>query len=282
MKSRSVVFVMMLGWMSVSALGQTIIYTFEGTAQVSPIDNDGFDGAGLVGAAVSITIGADASASPIDITDPIDVLFSILDAELTIAGSVGGVADGTFPVLELDELHLFNDFVRPTEMIIDALAIGGLPLFQITPDSIVTAVGGIFPDSTWNTNLSLPTDFGVDPITLDLVTSGTDGFDFYRLEGGSATVFISQDATNLVIAEVEAFVDGGTLTEGQGEGVIAKLESALGSLGRGNSTPACKKLRAFINQVNAYINTGALSPDEGQELINSAEDFRDQIGCLRP
>ncbi len=61
------VLVIMLGWLSVSALGQTIIYTFEGTLQISPLDDDGFDGAGLVGAAVSARIEADANASPIDI-----------------------------------------------------------------------------------------------------------------------------------------------------------------------------------------------------------------------
>jgi len=197
MKYRSVVFVIMLGWMSVSALGQTIIYTFEGTAQVSLIDNDGFDGAGLVGAAVSARIEVDANALPIDITDPIDVRFSILDAELTIAGSVEGVADGTFPVLELDSLRLFNDFVRPTGMVIDALVIGALTLFQITPDTVVTAAGGIFPDSTWDTNLSLPTDFGVGPITLDFVTGGNTGQDFYRLGDGSASVSVVPEPATL-------------------------------------------------------------------------------------
>lgn len=174
-----------------TALGQTIIYTFEGTLQMSPLDNDGFDGAGLVGAAVSVRIEADANASPIDIiTDPTEVLFSILDAELTITGSVRGVADGTFPVLDLDSLHLINDLVRSRGMVVDGLAIGADPLlFQINRTSATTTVGGIFPGTTWDTNLSLPLDFGEGPITLDFVTFGRVGQDFYRFEDGSATVF---------------------------------------------------------------------------------------------
>lgn len=47
----------------------------------------------------------------------------------------------------------------------------------------------------------------------------------------------------------------------------------------GNTRAACNQLRAFLNQVDAFINAGVLPPDKGQELIDAAQAVRNQIGC---
>jgi hypothetical protein len=39
---------------------------------------------------------------------------------------------------------------------------------------------------------------------------------------------------------------------------------------RGNRTAAANQLQAFVNQVNALLRSGRLSPAQAQELIGSA------------
>ncbi|MGI0025647.1 MAG: FIMAH domain-containing protein, partial [Nitrososphaera sp.] len=88
-----------------------------------------------------------------------------------------------------------------------------------------------------------------------------------------------EEATEDLISDVESLVNAGTLTEGQGDGLKAKLNSALASLAKGNIRAACNQLQAFINQVNDLISNGPLTPAEGQELIDAANAIRSELGC---
>jgi hypothetical protein len=86
-------------------------------------------------------------------------------------------------------------------------------------------------------------------------------------------------AVEFLMDDVEALVAGGTLTLDQGDGLTDKLEAAIASLNGGNTRAGCNQLGAFINQANAFIRAGVLSPDKGLTLINAAEAIRTQIGC---
>jgi hypothetical protein len=98
---------------------------------------------------------------------------------------------------------------------------------------------------------------------------------------GVATIhpLTPQDAIELLMDDVEALLEAGTLTQDQAAGLMDKLEAAIASLDRGNATAACNQLQAFINQANAFINANILSLGEGQTLIDTTEEIRDQIGC---
>jgi hypothetical protein len=87
----------------------------------------------------------------------------------------------------------------------------------------------------------------------------------------------AQEAVELLM-DVEALLEAGTLTQDQADGLIDKLEAAIASLDRDHTRPACNQLQSFINQVNAFILANILSPEEGQALIDAAEDIQDQIG----
>jgi pullulanase-type alpha-1,6-glucosidase len=80
-----------------------------------------------------------------------------------------------------------------------------------------------------------------------------------------------------LIEEIQALVAGGSLTSGQGNSLIAKLESAIQSLAQGKNVAAVGKLLAFVNQVSAYIRTGKLSSELGLPLILTAKDIIWQI-----
>jgi hypothetical protein len=75
---------------------------------------------------------------------------------------------------------------------------------------------------------------------------------------------------NELIDAAKTLVDDGTLNDGQGSALTSKLENVLAKLAKGNSNAATNQLGAFINQVEAYVNGGILTADQGDALIDAA------------
>jgi hypothetical protein len=90
---------------------------------------------------------------------------------------------------------------------------------------------------------------------------------------------IPQQRIGQVDALIDALVSDGTLTADQAAGLTDKLAAALASMSGGRRTAACGQLAAFINQVGALVNSGALSPQTGTDLRAAASATRVQIGC---
>ena len=88
-----------------------------------------------------------------------------------------------------------------------------------------------------------------------------------------------QDAIHLLMDDVRTLVTQSLLSQGQADGLMSKLTAAIQSLNGGGANAACNQLRAFVNQVNAFINAGTLSEGTGQALIDTAESVRTRIGC---
>ena len=93
--------------------------------------------------------------------------------------------------------------------------------------------------------------------------------------------FGTLDPIDSLIAQVEALITGGTLTQGQGAGLIAKLTQVRAKLDRSKSGAACNQLNAFINQVNAFIKNGTLSQAQGQALIEAVNALKTSLACSR-
>ncbi|HEB36271.1 hypothetical protein LCGC14_1091550 [marine sediment metagenome] len=93
-----------------------------------------------------------------------------------------------------------------------------------------------------------------------------------------ATVKYNPKITNL-IAMVENLINTGVLSQQQGNGLIAKLNEATKNLNKDkpNKRVACNKLSDSIDQVNAYINSGKLTPIQGQALIDAANDIINEL-----
>jgi hypothetical protein len=110
----------------------------------------------------------------------------------------------------------------------------------------------------------------------------TDSFVILRTSGGTTFVHFAPPAPERIqtlIDEVEELSAAGTLTAGQADWLIRKLEAAIASIDRGNTRPACNHLQQFIRRVEGYIDEGTLSPGEGQPLIDAARNIREQLGC---
>jgi hypothetical protein len=88
-----------------------------------------------------------------------------------------------------------------------------------------------------------------------------------------------QDQIAALIAQIEALIANGTLTQNQGDGLIDKLNQVIVKLAADQTGAACTQMSAFINQVQAFINSGALTQAQGQSLINSANAIKVNLGC---
>jgi probable HAF family extracellular repeat protein len=81
-----------------------------------------------------------------------------------------------------------------------------------------------------------------------------------------------------LIDEVETLEAEGALNAGQAGSLINKLNVATAMLNAGKTTPAVNQLEAFINEVEALIEGGVLTPEQGQPLIDMAEDVISALG----
>lgn len=88
-----------------------------------------------------------------------------------------------------------------------------------------------------------------------------------------------EEQAESLIEDVEALVDDETLNKGNGNALTKKLENAIKNIEQGNTDGACDKLGAFINQVNAFVNSGKLSLPESDDLISAATEIKDSIPC---
>ena len=78
---------------------------------------------------------------------------------------------------------------------------------------------------------------------------------------------------------VEALVADGALTQDQGAGLIDKIEEATAKIDAGHTAAACNQLTSFINQVNAFVTSGTLTPAQAQPLIDAANELKTSAGC---
>jgi len=103
-------------------------------------------------------------------------------------------------------------------------------------------------------------------------------------DGGTATdtttvtVLTPQEAIDdFIVSEIEDLTADGDLNQGQGNALLVKLYQAIQQLNQGKTNVAINLLGAFINQVNDFIREEILTAEEGQALIDAANDIIDTI-----
>ena len=115
--------------------------------------------------------------------------------------------------------------------------------------------------------------------TTTVNCTATDSANNTRSCEFSVTVLTPQGATQQLSNNVNGLVSQGTLSQGNGNALTTKLQAAINSLNGGNATAGCNQLQAFINQTQAFINSGKLTPAQGQALIDSANALKAVLGC---
>jgi YVTN family beta-propeller protein len=88
-----------------------------------------------------------------------------------------------------------------------------------------------------------------------------------------------QQIIQSLIGQIQSLVTANTLNQGEGNSLIAKLQAAQASIGRGNTTAACSQLESFLNEVEALVRGGRLTTLQGQELIQLATTARNGLNC---
>lgn len=82
---------------------------------------------------------------------------------------------------------------------------------------------------------------------------------------------VSEDLKNLVGTE------GYNLNSAQTQSLLTKLQQAAAKVGSDNITSAIGKLNSFINQINAFINSGKISSEVGNSLIGDVRIIIDYL-----
>jgi PKD repeat protein len=88
----------------------------------------------------------------------------------------------------------------------------------------------------------------------------------------TVTVLTAQQGIANLVAQVNGMVSGGTASS-----MEAKLRSASASIDRGNTAAANGQLGAFINEVNALVQSGRLTAAQGAALTAAAQTILNSI-----
>ncbi len=118
-----------------------------------------------------------------------------------------------------------------------------------------------------------------DPGPDQFLTLADDGYEVWQLNDadplkpyilpvpGEQTVPLDIDD------EIDRLEDEGVLSAGQANSLRVKLAAAENSLEKGNNKTAINQLNAFINHVWSLVAEGVLPPEEGELLVQLAEDM---------
>ncbi|HET7464135.1 MAG TPA: PKD domain-containing protein [Longimicrobium sp.] len=109
--------------------------------------------------------------------------------------------------------------------------------------------------------------------TYTVTVTVTDDGGLSGSRTATVTVLTAQQALGNLQAQVNGAVSGGTA-----QSMNAKLRAAGASLDRGNTGAAVNQLNAFINEVQATVQSGRLSQAQGDALVAAARRILDSIG----
>ncbi|HET7229157.1 MAG TPA: PKD domain-containing protein [Longimicrobium sp.] len=110
--------------------------------------------------------------------------------------------------------------------------------------------------------------------TYTVTVTVTDDGGLSGTRTATVTVLTAQQALANLQAQVNGAVSGGTANS-----MNAKLRAASASLDRGNTASATGQLNAFINEVQATVQSGRLSQAAGDALVAAARRILDSMGA---
>ncbi len=101
----------------------------------------------------------------------------------------------------------------------------------------------------------------------DLTTDAAVELKALSLEVSTTTNYLLELKGDIVV-----MFNDGLLNKGEANALIVKIDNAIKSLAKGNTNASDGQLNAFINEAEDFIVTGVIPAEEGQDLINSAEN----------
>jgi len=85
---------------------------------------------------------------------------------------------------------------------------------------------------------------------------------------------VNETSPSFIFAQLYSTLQSpSNLTVGQNANLRSQLDAAKKQYDKANITPAVNQLNQFISQVRNYINSGSLTPAQGQQLIDEANNL---------
>jgi hypothetical protein len=162
-----------------------------------------------------------------------------------------------------------------TEALVSGSPTAGLPTIGLSLSGLPSGATASFsPDSGtaggFTSTLTITTA-GAPPGDYALTLTGTDARPLIggtRTASLSLTILTPAQAIPSVITTIQGLKGSGVLNGGQANSLIVKLNHAIDSLNsKPNQPTACNQLQAFVNEVNAYVSAGILTPAEADSLL---------------
>jgi hypothetical protein len=162
-----------------------------------------------------------------------------------------------------------------TEALVSGSASSGLPTIGLSLSGLPSGASpGFSPPSGgaggFSSTLTITTA-NAPPGTYPLTLTGTDSRPLIggtRSDSLSLTILTPAQAIPNVIATIQGLQAAGVLNQGQANSLIVKLSHAIDSLNSKPDQPtACNQLQAFVNEVNAYVSGGKLTPAQADSLL---------------
>ena len=161
------------------------------------------------------------------------------------------------------------------ETLVPGSASSGLPTIDLSVSGLPSgATPGFSPPSGsasgFSSTLTITTA-NAPPGTYSLTLTGTDArpqIGGTRSDSLSLTILTPAQAIPNVISTIQGLQAAGVLNKGQANSLIVKLNHAIDSLNsKPNQPTACNQLQAFVNEVNAYVSGGKLTPAQADSLL---------------
>ena len=127
---------------------------------------------------------------------------------------------------------------------------------------------------SYYTELVIGTDPENSDTDGDLFDDG-DEWRFYFTD--PLTPETPQEVTEVIDSSLQELVNEGVLEEKDVNPMIKKLDAAIALMDKGKLFQASQKLNDFIDQINAQINSGRISEEEGNALIALAQGIIDVL-----
>ena len=162
-----------------------------------------------------------------------------------------------------------------TEALVAGSPLSGLPTIGLSLSGLPSGATASFIPASGTaggfTSTLTITTANAPPGTYALTLTGTDA---RLLIGGTRTASLSltiltpAQAIPQVITTIEGLETAGVLNHGQANSFIVKLQHAIDSLNSKPDQPtACNQLQAFVNEVNAYVQSGKLTQAQADTLL---------------
>lgn len=206
---------------------------------------------------------------------------------VTVTDSLGAVSNTATTVVQvydftvsgspnsLQVLTTGSNTYAVTESLVSGSSTSGLPTIALSLSGLPAGATPSFSPGSGNaagfTSTLTITTAGAPPGNYVLTLTGADArpsIGGTRSSTLHLTVLTPAQAIPNIITAINALETAGVLNHGRANSLIVKLNHAIDQLtNRPAKSTGCNQLQAFVNEVNAFVSAGILTPAQANQLL---------------